>query len=90
MTFQEIVTYILGTLGTLALFFGRLYIEDLRARLVLAESAINRLGEVYLRKDEFKEFKAELWSRLDHIESTVESRLDTVIKAYSLRDFKEI
>lgn len=90
MTAQEIVTYILGALGTLALLFGRLYIEDLRARLVVAESAINRLGEVYLRKDEFKEFKAELWSRLDHIESTVESRLDTVIKAYSLRDFKEI
>ena len=90
MTAQEIVTYILGALGTLALLFGRLYIEDLRARLVVAESAINRFGEVYLRKDEFKEFKAELWSRLDHIESTVESRLDTVIKAYSLRDFKEL
>ena len=90
MTLQEIVTAILAALGTLAFFFGRLYIEDLRARLIIAEGAINRLGEVYLRKDEFKEFKAELWSRLDRMESAVESRLDTVIKAYSLRDFKEL
>ena len=90
MSTQEIVTYILGGLGALVLFFGKLYVENLGNRITTLESTVGKMGDVYLKRDEFKDFKSELWSRLDRMETAVEARLDTVLKAYTLKDFKEL
>jgi deoxyhypusine synthase len=38
------------------------------------EEKVNNLHEIYTKKDDFKDFKEELWHRLDKMEETIKNR----------------
>ena len=43
-------------------------------------SDINHIKENYFKREEFRDFKDELWIRLDKMENTFERRLHEVVK----------
>lgn len=66
----EIVEWALAVLLAIVSFFLKGVIDDNKA----LQKQVNELHEVYVKKDDFKEFKEELWNRLDDMKEEIKKR----------------
>lgn len=64
--------------------------DSAQKRLENVEKQIDMIKEDYFKKEDFREFKQELWARLDKMETSFENRLDKAIRSYSLKDFPDL
>lgn len=60
-------TWVLGGIITLMSWF----LKGALDRLTTVEEKYNTLHDLYVKKDDFKDFKEELWHRLDEIKQQV-------------------
>ncbi len=86
---NQIVEWVVGGLVALVAWLGKMQINSLQKRINDQESKIEHIKETYFKKEDFKEFKQELWTRMDKMEIAMEAKIDTVIKAYRLSDFSD-
>jgi hypothetical protein len=76
MDSQTVEWIITGLMGII-MWFGRNQIESLKDSIKSLEEDNKKIHETYFRKEDFREFKAELWSRLDKMEQ----RFDKLMSA---------
>lgn len=57
------------------MYFMKSNHENIKERLAKTESAIDHIKDHYFKKEDFREFKEELWVRLDRMENSFESKL---------------
>jgi uncharacterized membrane protein YhiD involved in acid resistance len=86
---NQIVEWVVGGLVALVAWLGKMQINSLQKRINDQESKIEHIKETYFKKEDFKEFKQELWTRMDKMEIAMEAKIDTVIRAYRLSDFQD-
>ena len=86
---NQLVEWFVGGLIALVAWLGKTQINSLQKRIADQEAKIEQIKETYFKKEDFKEFKQELWTRMDKMEIAMEAKIDTVIKAYRLTDFPD-
>jgi len=62
------------------MYFMKLNNDAIRERMAKNEEDMNKVKDTYFKKEDFREFKDELWTRLDKMENTFERRLHEVAK----------
>ncbi len=86
---NQLVEWFVGGLVALVAWLGKTQINSLQKRIADQEAKIEQIKETYFKKEDFKEFKQELWTRMDKMEIAMEAKIDTVIRAYRLSDFQD-
>ena len=86
---NQIIEYFIGGLLALVAWLGKMQINSLQKRMADQDIKIEQIKDTYFKKEDFKEFKQELWTRMDKMEIAMEAKIDTVIKAYRLTDFSD-
>lgn len=72
---SEIIGWIVAALGGVALWLAKTWVDSIQIRLRMLDEEVKYIKEVYFKKEEFREFKADLWQRLDRFENALEQRL---------------
>lgn len=77
------MTLALFSMGMNCLFGVGMYFmksnnEAMRERQAKTENSIDHIREHYFKKEDFREFKEELWIRLDRMEHSFDSKLKTL------------
>ena len=62
------------------MFFLKQNNDTLKERLKDVETRTSKIEENTVKKEDFREFKEELWVRLDRMENTFERRLRETVK----------
>lgn len=70
----------LNTLLALAMYFMKQSHDHTKDQLAEQREDIKHIKDNYFKREEFREFKDELWTRLDKMENTFERRLHEVVK----------
>ena len=86
----EIIGWIVSALLGIVMMLMKMQTDSVQKRLENVEDQIVAIKEDYFKKEDFREFKQELWARLDKMESSFESRLDKAIRSYSIKDFPDL
>lgn len=86
----EIIGWVVSALSALVMLLGKQQMDSQTKRLDKLDSEIKGIKDDYFKKEDFREFKYELWARLDKMERSFEHRLDTAIKSYAIKDFPDI
>lgn len=68
-----------GVLGV-AMYFMKQAHDHTKDQLQEQKEDIKHIKDNYFKREEFREFKDELWVRLDKMENTFERRLHEVVK----------
>lgn len=74
MEFNLLSFVINGLLGAV-MFFMKTIIDTQREDLKDIKAEIVDIKDKYLKKDDFKDFKEELWNRLDRFETDIKRQL---------------
>lgn len=82
----QIIEWIIGGLSTMAILFGKMQLDSLRETIKEQKEEIDHIKEAYFKREDFRDFKSELWSRLDKMEASVEARLEKIARAYAIKD----
>ena len=90
MGITEIIGWIVSALLGIVMMLMKMQTDSVQKRLENVEDQIVAIKEDYFKKEDFREFKQELWARLDKMESSFESRLDKAIRSYSIKDFPDL
>lgn len=72
----NIISWVFNGLMGLAVYLLKGVYNDVKEQLKNHQDEINHIKDNYLKKDDFKEFKDELWRRLDKIDHSVETIRD--------------
>ena len=72
---ELIVSFIFNVLLGIVMFFMKQSNDTMKERLSKTEDKVDRIADTYFKKDEFREFKEELWVRMDKMEVAFEKRL---------------
>jgi len=83
-----ILELIIGGLAAMATLFGKMQLDDMRETIKEQTNEIAHIKDAYFKKEDFKEFKQELWGRLDKMERSMESKIEH-IRGYRTTDFPE-
>ena len=75
-----ILSFIINGLLGVALYFMKQNNDRNKQQLDEQRADINHIKENYFKREEFRDFKDELWIRLDKMENTFERRLHDVVK----------
>lgn len=86
----EIIGWIVSALLGIVMMLMKMQTDSAQKRLENVEKQIDMIKEDYFKKEDFREFKQELWARLDKMETSFENRLDKAIRSYSLKDFPDL
>ncbi len=86
----EIVGWIVSALATLVMFLMKNQMDTQSKQLDNLNSEIKHIKDEYFKKEDFREFKTELWARLDKMELSFENRMGRVMKSYSVSDFPNL
>jgi len=62
------------------MYFMKQSNDATKDQLAEQRKEINHIKENYFKREEFRDFKDELWIRLDKMENTFERRLHEVVK----------
>ncbi len=90
MGITEIIGWIVSALLGIVMMLVKMQNDSIQRRIEILEDQIVEVKEEYFRKEDFREFKQELWARLDRMETSFESRLDKAIKSYAIKDFPDL
>ena len=77
---EMVISYIFNVLLGIIMYFMKQNSDGLRDRLAKVEDDVGKVKDTYFKKEEFRDFKDELWVRLDKMEHTFERRLHEVVK----------
>jgi hypothetical protein len=72
---SQYIHYALEALFGVAVYLIKTNYETLKERIASSEKEISHLKEVTIRKEDFREFKDELWTRLDKMELSFDRKL---------------
>ncbi len=86
----EIIGWVVSALSALVMLLGKQQMDSLNKRLESLDSEMKHVKDEYFKKEDFKEFKYELWTRLDRMEASFENRLDKAIKSYAIKDIPDL
>ena len=74
------LSFIFNALLGVIMFFLKQSNDTLKDRLKDVENRTSKIEETTVKKEDFREFKEELWLRLDKMENTFERRLREAVK----------
>jgi len=77
---ELILSLIINGLLGVSMYFMKQNNDRNKQQLDEQRSDINHIKENYFKREEFRDFKDELWIRLDKMENTFERRLHEVVK----------
>jgi hypothetical protein len=80
---MEYVAILLGTVQVLTgivVWFMKTAYEDLKEKNKELENSITHVKDTYFKKEDFREFKDELWTRLDKMENSFDRKLQELKK----------
>jgi hypothetical protein len=77
---ELIISLIINGLMGVAMYFMKQNGDVVKKQLEDQRADINHIKENYFKREEFRDFKDELWVRLDKMEHTFERRLHEVVK----------
>lgn len=63
----SLVSLIVNVLMGLIMFFAKYTVDDLKDKLKVHQEAIDRIRDTYIKREDFREFKEELFVRLDEM-----------------------
>lgn len=77
---ELIFSFIINGLLGVALYFMKQNNDRNKEQLDQQREDIKHIKDNYFKREEFRDFKDELWTRLDKMENTFERRLHEVVK----------
>ncbi len=77
---ELILSLIINGLLGVSMYFMKQNGDVVKKQLEDQRADINHIKENYFKREEFRDFKDELWVRLDKMEHTFERRLHEVVK----------
>lgn len=77
---ELLLSFIFNALLGVVMFFLKQNNDTLKERLKDVETRTSKIEETTVKKEDFREFKEELWLRLDKMENTFERRLREAVK----------
>ncbi len=77
---ELILSLIINGLLGVSMYFMKQSGDVVKKQLEDHRNDINHIKENYFKREEFRDFKDELWVRLDKMEHTFERRLHEVVK----------
>jgi len=83
---SQIIAWTINGLMGVIMWLGKVQLDTLQKRIDHLEDNDDYFKDHYFKKEDFREFKQELYTKLDKMESSLESKLDT-IKAFRVSDF---
>lgn len=78
MTDVYIISFIINGLLGVAMYFMKQTNDNTKERLSKVESEVDKIKESTVKKEDFREFKEELWLRFDKMEITFEKKLESI------------
>ena len=72
---ELLVSFVFNVLLGIVMFFLKQNNDTLRDRIIRNEQDIEKIKDITVKKEDFREFKEELWLRLDRMELHFEKRL---------------
>jgi F0F1-type ATP synthase membrane subunit b/b' len=72
---EIVISFIFNVLLGIIMFFMKQNNDALRDRIKKVEEDVDRIKDTTVKKEDFREFKEELWLRLDRMELHFEKRL---------------
>ncbi len=76
---ELIISLIINGLLGVSMYFMKQSGDNVKKQLDDQRADINHIKENYFKREEFRDFKDELWVRLDKMEHTFERRLHEVV-----------
>lgn len=73
---KQVIEWVFTFLMAVLAYFGKSKIDQIEKRLDNLEADSDEIKETYYKKEDFKEFRSELWLRLDRLDQ----RIDRVLK----------
>lgn len=80
MTDAYVISFIINGLLSIAMYFMKQSHDATKEQLKEQRGDIAHIKDNYFKKEEFREFKEELWNRFDKMEIAFERRLQEVTK----------
>jgi uncharacterized membrane protein YraQ (UPF0718 family) len=78
---ELIISLIINGLLGVAMYFMKQANDNNKEQLNNQRQDIQHIKDNYFKREEFRDFKDELWTRLDKMENTFERRLHEVVKS---------
>jgi len=78
---ELIISLIINGLLGISMYFMKQNGDVVKKQIEDQRADINHIKENYFKREEFRDFKDELWVRLDKMEHTFERRLHEVVKS---------
>ena len=78
MTDVYIISFIINGLLGVAMYFMKQANDNTKERLSKVEGEVDKIKESTVKKEDFREFKEELWLRFDKMEITFEKKLESI------------
>lgn len=75
-----LLLFALNAVLGLAMYFMKQAHDHTKEQLQEQRKDITHIKDNYFKREEFRDFKDELWTRLDKMENTFERRLHEVVK----------
>jgi len=72
---EIVISFIFNVLLGIIMYFMKQNNDTLRDRIKKVEEDMDRVKDTTVKKEDFREFKEELWLRLDRMELHFEKRL---------------
>lgn len=76
----SLVSLIVNVLMGLIMFFAKYTVDDLKDKLKVHQEAIDRIRDTYIKREDFREFKEELFVRLDEMKLDLNKEIERLIK----------
>lgn len=70
-----IVSFIFNVLLGVVMFFMKQSNDTMKERVSKVETDVERIKDSTVKKEDFREFKEELWVRFDKMEMTIDKKL---------------
>lgn len=77
---ESLISLIISGLIGIAMFFMKQANESLKDRVKTVEDRLQSVEKTTVLKEDFREFKEELWNRFDKMEIAFDKKLDEIKK----------
>jgi uncharacterized membrane protein YraQ (UPF0718 family) len=74
------VSFIMNGLLGIVVYFMRKALENAREDFIKTQAQIEHIKDTFYKKEDFRDFKVELFDRLDRMESAFERKIQEVTK----------
>ena len=76
----SLILWIAGSVGAVAMWLAKTWVDSIQRDIKALENDNKYIKDVYFKKEEFREFKQDLWLRLDRFENALESKIKILTK----------